>query len=57
MKFTFPEKFAQIPTTDPYDKIEKIDFPDPYTMVVTWNETSPYACTGLAMYPNTSIAR
>jgi len=44
-------KIEQIPTTDPYDKIEKIEFPDPYTMVITWNETTPYANTGLPIYP------
>ena len=44
-------KIEQIPTTDPYDKIEKIDFPDPYTMVITWNDKTPYANTGLPMYP------
>jgi peptide/nickel transport system substrate-binding protein len=44
-------KIPQIPTTDPYDKIEKIEFPDPYTMVITWKETTPYANTGLPIYP------
>ncbi|MCI4463348.1 MAG: S-layer homology domain-containing protein [Caldisericum sp.] len=44
-------KIPQIPTTDPFDKIEKIEFPDPYTMVVTWKETTPYANGGLPIYP------
>ncbi|MEF3244931.1 MAG: S-layer homology domain-containing protein [Caldisericaceae bacterium] len=44
-------KIEQIPTTDPYDKIEKIEFPNPYTMVITWKDTTPYANLGLPMYP------
>jgi len=36
---------------DPYDKIEKIEFPDPYTMVVTWNALTPYANAGLPIFP------
>jgi ABC-type transport system substrate-binding protein len=38
-------------STDPYDKIEKIEFPDPYTMVVTWNALTPYANAGLPIFP------
>jgi peptide/nickel transport system substrate-binding protein len=45
-------KIEQIPSTDPYDKIEKIEFPDPYTMVITWNELTPYANAGLPIYPS-----
>ncbi|HOK18279.1 MAG TPA: ABC transporter substrate-binding protein [Caldisericia bacterium] len=45
-------KVAQIPTTDPYDKITKIDWPDPYTMVVYWSEPTPFANTGLPIYPS-----
>ncbi|MGB9794688.1 ABC transporter substrate-binding protein [Caldisericum exile] len=37
--------------TDPYDKIEKIEFPDPYTMVVTWNALTPDANLGLPIFP------
>ncbi len=45
-------KVAQIPTTDPYDKITKIEWPDPYTMVVYWKEKTPYANLGLPIYPS-----
>ena len=44
-------KVAQIPTTDPYDKIEKIEFLDPYTMVITWNALTPFANMGLPILP------
>ncbi|MEF3245082.1 MAG: hypothetical protein K6343_03775, partial [Caldisericaceae bacterium] len=44
-------KIPRIPSTDPYDKIEKIEFLDPYTMVVTWKEFTPYANLGLPIYP------
>ncbi|MGC8690322.1 MAG: ABC transporter substrate-binding protein [Caldisericum sp.] len=44
-------KIEQIPSTDPYDKIDKIEFPNPYTMVVTWKDTTPYANAGLPIYP------
>lgn len=45
-------KVPQIPTTDPYDKISKIEWPDPYTMVVYWKEKTPYAPYGLPIYPS-----
>jgi peptide/nickel transport system substrate-binding protein len=45
-------KVAQIPSTDPYDKIEKIAFPDPYTMVITWNALTPYANMGVPILPS-----
>jgi peptide/nickel transport system substrate-binding protein len=45
-------KVPQIPTTDPYDKITKIEWPDPYTMVVYWKEKTPYANLGLPIYPS-----
>jgi peptide/nickel transport system substrate-binding protein len=45
-------KVPQIPTTDPYDKITKIEWPDPYTMVVYWKEKTPYCIYGLPIYPS-----
>ncbi len=45
-------KVAQVPSTDPYDKITKIEWPDPYTMVVYWKEKTPYANLGLPIYPS-----
>ena len=45
-------KVAQVPSTDPYDKIEKIEFPDPYTMVITWNALTIYAGLGVPIFPS-----
>jgi len=45
-------KVSQIPSTDPYDKIEKIEFPDPYTMVITWNALTPFANMGVPILPS-----
>jgi len=44
-------KIKQIPSTEPYNKIEKIEFPNPYTMVVTWNSAISSANRGLPIYP------
>jgi len=45
-------KISQITSTDPWDKIEKIEFPDPYTLVVTWNGVVPTAVQGLPIFPS-----
>ncbi len=45
-------KIPNLPSTDPYDKIDHIEWPDPYTAVIYWKQTTiNYYSGASALYP------
>ncbi len=44
-------KIPNLQTTDPYDKIAKLEWKDNYTLVVYWKTTTIYYYAGVAYYP------